>query len=108
MGARHNNVPCTNSLLLLRCDAHIIVQTILHTQKGNNWIEEYYVIHLLHDIVEVVSRVGVLCVVGYPWVSGDERVLRPDVHRVVDLPVDIANLAGRVEQALKELKNNPV
>lgn len=34
-------------------------------------------------------------------VAGDQRVLPADVQRVVDLPVHVADLARRVEQALR-------
>ena len=52
-----------------------------------------YVVHLVADVV-------VLGVVGDPWVAGDEGVLRTDVQRVVDLPVDVTDFAGWVKQAL--------
>ena len=52
-------------------------------------------------VVHLVSGVGVLGVVGDPGVEGHHGVLGADVKRVVDLPVDVADLAGGVEQALE-------
>ena len=54
----------------------------------------------LEDVVELVPRVGVLGVVGDAREAGDERVLRPDVQRVENLPVDVPHLPRRVEKAL--------
>ena len=59
----------------------------------------------LEDVVELVPRVGVLGVVGDAREAGDERVLRPDVQRVENLPVDVTHLPRRVEKALDK-KNN--
>ena len=55
----------------------------------------------LEDIVELVSGISVLGVVGNSWIGRDESVLGSDVQRVVNLPVDISDLASRMEQALK-------
>ena len=59
----------------------------------------------LEDVVELVPRVGVLGVVGDAREAGDERVLRPDVQRVENLPVDVTHLPRRVEKALDKKKN---
>ena len=59
----------------------------------------------LEDVVELVPRVGVLGVVGDAREAGDERVLRPDVQCVENLPVDVAHLPRRVEKALDRKKN---
>ena len=52
------------------------------------------------DVVELVAQKVVVVIVLYARVRRDHRVLRPDVHRVVHFPVDVAHLARRVEQAL--------
>ena len=59
----------------------------------------------LEDVVELVPRVGVLGVVGDAREAGDERVLRPDVQSVENLPVDVTHLSRRVEKALDKKKN---
>ena len=59
----------------------------------------------LEDVVELVPRVGVLGVVGDAREAGDERVLRPDVQCVENLPVDVPHLPRRVEKALDRKKN---
>ena len=49
----------------------------------------------------MVPRVRVLGVVGDAREAGDERVLRPDVQRVENLPVDVSHLSRRMEKSLK-------
>lgn len=56
----------------------------------------------LEEVLELVAGVLVLAVVGDARVAGDERVLRADIQIVVHLPVDVAHLPCRVEQALPE------
>ena len=51
----------------------------------------------LENVVELISDVIVLRVVVDFRISGDERVLRADVEGVVDLPVDVADLASWME-----------
>ncbi len=56
----------------------------------------------LQNIVKLISNVVVLGVAAGFGISGDERVLRSNVERVVDLPVHIADLASRMKQSLKK------
>jgi hypothetical protein len=55
----------------------------------------------LQVVVELISHVLVLRVVLDPRVAGDEGILCADVERVVDLPVDVADLSRGMEQALE-------
>jgi len=55
----------------------------------------------LQDVLELVAEEDVLVVVVDLRVVGDEGVLRADVDGVVDLPVDVPHLPGRVEQTLQ-------
>jgi hypothetical protein len=55
----------------------------------------------LQNIVKLISNVVVLGVTAGFGISGDERVLRADVERVVDLPVHIADLASGMKQSLR-------
>ena len=56
---------------------------------------------MLQDVVQLVSKIVVLLIVGYARESWDHAVLGADVYRVVDLPVDVAHLPRRVKQALE-------
>lgn len=56
----------------------------------------------LQDVVQFVSRVLVLWVVADPRVPNHQCVLSPDIQRVVNLPVHVTHLPGRMEQALEE------
>jgi len=47
---------------------------------------------LLQNVVEFVSDVLILVVVVDSRVGGYQAVLRPDVHAVVNLPVDVTHL----------------
>lgn len=57
----------------------------------------------LQGVVQLVADVHVLLVVVDLWVVSDERVLRADVDGVVNLPVDVSHLPGRMEQTLERL-----
>ena len=87
----------------LLCGA-VFVQTTTTTTIANSQSkrrrENKYVVPL-QDEVELVPRVRVLGVVGDAREPGDERVLRPDVQRVENLPVDVAHFPRRMEKSLK-------
>lgn len=55
----------------------------------------------LQDILELIAYVDVLVVIIDLRVMGDQSILRANVDGVVDLPVDVPHLSGRVEQTLK-------
>lgn len=55
----------------------------------------------LQDIVQLIADEHVLLVVVDLWVVGDEGVLGADVDGVVNLPVDVSHLPGRMEQTLE-------
>ena len=55
----------------------------------------------LQGVVQLVADVRVLLVVVDLGVVSDQGVLRADVNGVIDLPVDVSHLPGRVEQTLK-------
>uniref|UniRef100_A0A8W7PCR1 Uncharacterized protein n=1 Tax=Anopheles coluzzii TaxID=1518534 RepID=A0A8W7PCR1_ANOCL len=57
----------------------------------------------LVTMIRLVPNVLVLGIVGDARVADDQRVLGADVQRVVDLPVDVAHLAGGMEQALQRV-----
>ena len=57
----------------------------------------------LENVVQLISRVVVLSIVGHSRVSGDQGVLRADVQGVVNLPIHITDFASGVEQTLKEV-----
>jgi len=54
----------------------------------------------LDEQLELVAGEGVVAVVVQPGVAGHQGVLGPDVQVVVDLPVHLPHLAGRVEESL--------
>mmetsp|Transcript_21279 Transcript_21279/g.52407 ORF Transcript_21279/g.52407 Transcript_21279/m.52407 type:complete len:375 (-) Transcript_21279:2187-3311(-) len=54
-------------------------------------------------VLELGAAVDVVAVVVEEGVGGDEGVLGADVEVVVDLPVDLADLAGGVEEALDDV-----
>ncbi len=56
----------------------------------------------LNDVVQFVSGVGVLCVIGYPGVGRYQSVLCANVQGVVDFPVDVTDLPGGMEQTLNK------
>lgn len=66
-------------------------------EKGGTGTREY---SYLQGVIQLVADVHVLVVVVDLRVVSDERVLRADVDGVVDLPVDVPHLPGRMEQTL--------
>ena len=57
----------------------------------------------LQHIVQFVALKDILLVIGDAGIGGDERVLRPDVQRVVDAPVVFSHSPGGVEQSLQSV-----
>lgn len=51
----------------------------------------------LQDILQLVADVNVLLIVIHLRVVGDQGVLRADVDGVINLPVDISDLASWME-----------
>lgn len=68
------------------------------TDKSRRKTEDSY----LQDILQLVADVDVLLIVIHLRVVGDEGVLRADVDGVVDLPVDVSDLACWMEETLEE------
>ncbi len=61
---------------------------------------------LLDYIKQFRPLIRVLAIVLDRWVEGDLSVLCANVHVVVDLPVDLADLSGGVEQTLDHILKN--
>lgn len=61
----------------------------------------------LQGIVQLVSDILVLCVVGNPGIRRDHSVLGSDVDSVVDLPVHVSNLACWMEKTLPQRRKHP-
>lgn len=52
------------------------------------------------EVLQLIAEVRVLLIVVDVGVMSNESILGADVDRVVDLPVDVSHLPGRVEQTL--------
>lgn len=55
----------------------------------------------LQRVLQLVAHKHVFLVIVDLWVVSDEGVLRANVDGVVDLPVDVSHLPGRMEQTLR-------
>ena len=69
-------------------------------QSNYNMTPLQYTDNQLQNVVQFVAGIRVLSVVGYSRKPGHQRVLAADVQLVVNLPVHVANLPGRVVEAL--------
>lgn len=55
----------------------------------------------LQDVFQLITDINIFLVVVDLRVMGDEGVLGSDVDGVVDLPVDVSDLPGRMEETLE-------
>lgn len=69
---------------------------------GKEWGQVFY----LQDIFQLITDINVFLIVVDLRVVGDEGVLWANVDRIVDLPVDISHLPGRMEETLKTLNTD--
>ena len=59
---------------------------------------------LSQDVLQLRADVAVLLIIVDVRVVSDKSILRANVDGIVDLPVDIPHLPGRVEQTLATIE----
>lgn len=55
----------------------------------------------LQNVFELIADVDVLLIVVDLWVMSNQGVLGTNIDGVVNLPVDVSHLPGRMEQTLQ-------
>lgn len=60
----------------------------------------------LQDVFQLITNINIFLVIVDLRVMGNEGVLRSDVDGVVDLPVDVSDLPGWMEETLEPPSTN--
>ena len=75
----------------------------LHSKYIHSIGELNIYLYILKNIVELISSIRVLCVVGNPWISSHQGILTSNVESIVDLPVNIPDLPGWMIETLEDV-----